>query len=31
MNTFNLKIMACDRVFYDGECEMLVFPSESTA
>ena len=27
MNTFNLKIMACDRVFYDGECEMLIFPT----
>lgn len=26
MNTFNLKIMACDRVFYDGECESFVFP-----
>lgn len=26
MNTFSLKIVACDRVFYDGECEMLVFP-----
>lgn len=26
MNTFSLKIIACDRVFYDGECEMLVFP-----
>lgn len=25
MNTFKLKIIACDRVFYDGECEMLVF------
>lgn len=26
MNTFSLKIIACDRVFYDGECEILVFP-----
>ncbi len=25
MNTFKLKIIACDRVFYEGECEMLVF------
>lgn len=25
MNTFTLKIMACDRVFYDGDCEMIVF------
>ncbi|MBP3203825.1 MAG: ATP synthase F1 subunit epsilon [Lachnospiraceae bacterium] len=28
MNTFSLKITACDRVFYDGECEILVFPVE---
>ena len=26
MNTFTLKIIACDRVFYDGPCEILVFP-----
>ncbi|MBR1864954.1 MAG: ATP synthase F1 subunit epsilon [Lachnospiraceae bacterium] len=26
MNTFALKIIACDRVFYDGECKILVFP-----
>lgn len=26
MNTFSLKIIACDRVFYDGECEIIVFP-----
>lgn len=26
MRTFSLKIIACDRVFYDGECTMLVFP-----
>lgn len=26
MNTFSLKIIACDRVFYDGECRILVFP-----
>lgn len=26
MNTFSLKIVACDRVFYDGKCEILVFP-----
>lgn len=26
MNTFSLKIIACDKVFYDGECEMVVFP-----
>lgn len=26
MNTFSLKIIACDRVFYDGPCEILKFP-----
>ncbi|MDE5779292.1 MAG: ATP synthase F1 subunit epsilon [Lachnospiraceae bacterium] len=26
MDTFSLKIMACDRVFFDGESRMLVFP-----
>lgn len=26
MNTFSLKIIACDRVFYDGQSEILVFP-----
>lgn len=26
MDTFLLKIMACDRVFFEGECRMLVFP-----
>lgn len=26
MSSFNLKIVACDRVFYDGECESFVFP-----
>ena len=26
MNTFSLKIIACDKVFYDGECEILIFP-----
>lgn len=25
MNTFSLKIIACDRVFYDGECEIITF------
>lgn len=23
---FNLKIVACDGVFYDGDCEILIFP-----
>ena len=26
MNTFSLRIVACNRVFYDGECEPLIFP-----
>lgn len=26
MSTFSLKIIACDKVFYDGPCELLVFP-----
>lgn len=26
MNTFSLKITACNRVFYDGECEIVIFP-----
>lgn len=26
MNTFSLKIISCDKVFYDGECEMVIFP-----
>lgn len=26
MSTFALKIVACDRVFYEGECEALIFP-----
>ena len=26
MNTFSLKILSCNRVFYDGECEILIFP-----
>ena len=25
-NTFSLKIVACNRVFYDDECEALIFP-----
>lgn len=27
-NTFYLKVVACDRVFYEGECEILIFPVE---
>ena len=26
MNTFTLRIIACNRVFYEGECEILIFP-----
>lgn len=26
MDTFSLKIMACDRVFFEGESRILVFP-----
>lgn len=26
MNTFSLKIIACDRVFYEGPCEIMSFP-----
>ncbi len=26
MSTFTLKIIACNRVFYEGPCEYLVFP-----
>ena len=25
-NTFSLKIVACNRLFYDDECEALIFP-----
>ena len=28
MNTFDLKIVACDRVFYEGPATILVFPVE---
>ena len=27
MSTFSLKIVACNKVFYDGECEVLIFPA----
>lgn len=26
MNTFTLKVIACDRVFYEGPCEIMKFP-----
>jgi F-type H+-transporting ATPase subunit epsilon len=25
MNTFSLKIVACDKIFYEGECEVIIF------
>lgn len=27
MSTFHLRIIACNRVFYDGECRILVVPA----
>jgi len=27
MSTFSLRIVACNKVFYDGECETLIFPA----
>lgn len=27
MSTFSLRVLSCDRVFYDGECEVLTFPA----
>ena len=27
MSTFNLEIVATDKVFYQGDCELLVFPA----
>ena len=27
MKSFRLRILACDKVFYDGPCKMLIFPS----
>lgn len=26
MNTFLLRIVSCNRVFYEGQCEILIFP-----
>lgn len=28
MKTFSLKILASDRVFYDGRCKMVILPAE---
>ena len=25
MNTFSLKIIACDKVFFEGECQLFIF------
>lgn len=27
MSTFSLQILACNKVFYKGECEILIFPT----
>ena len=27
MKTFNLKVLASDRVFYDGRCKMVILPA----
>ena len=26
METFELKVIACDRVFYEGRCQQVIFP-----
>ena len=26
-NTFSLKVIACDRIFFDGRCTQVVLPS----
>ena len=26
MNTFSLKVIACDKVFYDGRCKQVILP-----
>lgn len=26
MNTFSLRITSCDRIFYEGECVIMMFP-----
>ena len=28
MNTFSLKVIACDRVFFDGRCKQVILPLE---
>ena len=27
MSSFSLKILACDRLFFEGECDKLIFPA----
>ena len=27
MDSFSLKILACDRLFFEGECDKLIFPA----
>lgn len=26
MNTFSLKVIACDRIFFDGRCRQIILP-----
>ena len=26
MNTFSLKVIACDKIFYDGRCKQVILP-----
>ena len=28
MASFSLKVLSCDRLFYKGECEALIYPAE---
>lgn len=28
MASFSLKILSCDRLFYQGECDALIYPAE---
>lgn len=28
MNTFSLKVIGCTKIFFDGQCESLVIPSD---
>ena len=28
MKTFSLKIVSCNKLFYEGECEIITFPMD---